>query len=196
MLWEVVCISNGNVSPDVLRSGEVFTQYTLDAEMATSYLTGIKIPTEITKEQMDLDSRNYPCNDVLEQKVCEINEKAIDLITALIQFKCTILSDVLSCKMFTVNYPLLIDHILREAKLYLQMVQNLQSGEELDFENNALEFEVFWNRIMAEHSKFIRGLLDPTEEDLINKANHFGNEFDSLIEEAKEAMDNTAPQFK
>ena len=26
------------------------------------------------------------------------------------------------------------------------------------------EQEVFWDRIMAEHSLFIRGLLDPTEE--------------------------------
>ncbi|QHQ59774.1 DUF2935 domain-containing protein [Anaerocolumna sedimenticola] len=194
LLCEVVCISNGNVSPDVLQSGEVITQYTLDAEMATSFLTGIQIPSEITKEQMDLlDSRYDPCNQSLEQKVCEINERAIELITALIKFKRTILSDVLCCKMFTVNYPLLIDHITREARLYLQMVQCLQSGEDLDIENNALEFEVFWNRIMAEHSKFIRGLLDPTEDDLINTANNFGNEFDQLIEESKAAMDNTIP---
>ena len=46
---------------------------------------------------------------------------------------------------------------------------------------------------MAEHSKFIRGLLDPTEDDLINMANNFGNEFDQLTEEAKAAMDNTIP---
>lgn len=43
---------------------------------------------------------------------------------------------------------------------------------------------------MAEHSKFIRGLLDPTEDELIKTANNFANEFDELTEEAKEAMDN------
>ena len=32
--------------------------------------------------------------------------------------------------------------------------------------------------------QFIRGLLDPTENDLINTANNFGNEFDQLTEEA------------
>ena len=45
---------------------------------------------------------------------------------------------------------------------------------------------------MAEHAKFIRGLLDPTENNLINQANNFGNEFDQLTAEAKAAMDATA----
>jgi hypothetical protein len=80
---------------------------------------------------------------------------------------------------------------MREAKLYLYLVQKLQTGEEFDIQNEALNQELFWNRIMAEHSKFIRGLLDPTEEDLIATANHFGNEFDQLIEEAEAAMDYT-----
>ena len=46
---------------------------------------------------------------------------------------------------------------------------------------------------MAEHAKFIRGLLDPTENDLICAANNFGNEFDKLTEETKNAMDKTIP---
>lgn len=29
------------------------------------------------------------------------------------------------------------------------------------------ETEVFWNQIMMEHAQFIRGLLDPTENDLL-----------------------------
>ncbi len=193
LLWEVVSVSNGVVSSDVLNSGEVFTKYTINAEMASEYYTGINIPTEITKAEMDLmGGRTHSMMDQrINQTVYVINQRAIELISSLIQFKSIILSNVLSCKMFTVNYPLLIDHIMREAKLYLSMVQHLQSGEEFDIENEALEQEAFWNRIMAEHSKFIRGLLDPTENDLISKANDFGNEFDQLTEEAKEAMDNS-----
>ncbi len=75
---------------------------------------------------------------------------------------------------------------MREAKFYLKLVKRLQNREEIDIEREAYEQEVFWNRIMAEHSKFIRGLLDPTEEDLINKANNFGEEFDELTKEAIE----------
>ena len=91
------------------------------------------------------------------------------------------------------NYPLLIDHILREAKLYHKLVQKLQNREDMNLEMEAYKQEAFWNRIMAEHSKFIRGLLDPTENELINTANNFGNEFDKLTKEAKEAMDKTIP---
>ncbi len=197
LLWDVISISNGVVSSDVLQSGEVYTQYTNQAESASSYYTGIIIPTELTKAEEELSGGSCLCmNSMLDQKVFSINKRAIDLISSLIKFKADILSNVLSCNMFTVNYPLLIDHIMREARLYLQFVQILQGGEDFDIENIALDQEIFWNRIMAEHSKFIRGLLDPTENDLINTANNFGNEFDQLTEEALNAMDMTVPFTK
>ena len=50
--------------------------------------------------------------------------------------------------------------------------------------NDMLQQETFWNRIMSEHSFFIRGLLDPTEEELFDIANNFGKEFEVLREEA------------
>jgi hypothetical protein len=198
LLWDVVSLSDGVVSSDVLLSGEVITQYTLNAEMASAFYTGLRIPTEITREEADLasDDDMTQSDPALVQNVFIINQRAIDLISALIQFKELILSSVLSCNMFTVNYPLLIDHILREAKLYLLMVQRLQNGDAAVTHEEAMEQELFWNRIMGEHAKFIRGLLDPTEEDLFQAANHFGNEFDQLTKEAKEATYSTMPEDK
>lgn len=194
LLWEAVTLSNGVVSAEVLNSGEVYTRFTLDAERVSSYYSGITIPSDITKAEMGLECYVYNSdNRGLDDRVCRLNQRALELISGLIHFKGTILENVLSCKMFTVNYPLLIDHIMREAKLYLYLVQKLQSGVEFDIQNEALDQEMFWNRIMAEHSKFIRGLLDPTEESLIATANNFGNEFDQLIMEAEVAMDETTP---
>ncbi len=191
LLGDVISLSNGVISHSVLNSGEVVTQFTLDAEMASSYFTGVNIPTSLTEAEEDLMCGSLmKVNKRLEQRVCMINERAMELVKALAKFKKMILSDVTSCKIFTVNYPLLIDHILREAKFYFQMIYRLQNREEINLEQEAYEQETFWNRIMAEHSKFIRGLLDPTENELINVANNFGNEFDELTEEAKEAMDN------
>ena len=40
---------------------------------------------------------------------------------------------------------------------------------------------------MAEHAKFIQGLLDPTEVSLFNTADMFGDTFDKLTVEAREA---------
>lgn len=197
LLGEVVSLSDGIVSQSVLRSGEVITPYTLNAEMASSYYTGLRIPTELTQREAGLiGGDGMSINPMIEERVFLINQWAISLISALIQFKATILNNVLSCKMFTVNYPLLIDHIMREANLYLQMVQRLQSRENINIEKEAIEQEIFWNRIMAEHSKFIRGLLDPTENELINIANDFSNEFDQLTADSIAAMDRTMPLAK
>jgi len=195
LLCDTISMSNGVVSNDVLQSGEILTPYTLKAEMASAYFTGVKIPINFTKAEAGLmgDTGAMDNSTRLEKRVVMLNHRAMELIDGLAQFKTMLLSDVLSCRIFTNNFPLLIDHILREAKFYFQLVERLQNREEIDLEREAYEQETFWNRIMAEHSKFIRGLLDPTEEDLINTANNFGNEFDKLTEEAKEAMDKSMP---
>jgi len=49
--------------------------------------------------------------------------RAMELIKSLAQFKTMILSGVISCRIFTSNYPLLIDHILREANHYLRLLK-------------------------------------------------------------------------
>lgn len=194
LLADTISLSNGVVRPDVLKSGEVVTPFTLKAEMASSYFTGVNIPSSLTKAEERLRGSCSPlCNPILEQRVYILNERVMRLVKNLINFKTTILSEVLRCRMFTVNYPLLIDHILREAKLYLMLVQMLQSRKIINLQRYAYEQETFWNRIMAEHAKFIRGLLDPTEDALIDTANNFGKEFDELTKEAMIAMDKSMP---
>ncbi|MDD4436819.1 MAG: DUF2935 domain-containing protein [Tissierellia bacterium] len=189
ILREVIYLSNGAVSQDVLQSGEVVTPYTLDAEIATSNFTGVRIPTQLTEEEFRIMSINeMALNPMLEEKVYSINERVIALTNALIQFKSNILNNVLTCKMFTMNYPLLIDHIMREAKLYVRTLQRFQNRESINAGREAMEEELFWNRIMAEHAKFIRGLLDPTEVELFNTANMFGNTFDQLTVDSREVQ--------
>lgn len=194
ILGEAISLSNGVVNPGVLESGEVITPFTLEAEMATTYFTGVQIPTQLTQAEAALEGGGIlTANPRLEQHVYDLNQRAINATAALIQFKTDILSNVLSCKMFTFNYPLLILHITREAELYLQQLRRLQNDEEMYLERDAYDLEFFWNRQMAEHAKFIRGLLDPTEDNLINQANNFGHEFDQLTAEAMAAMEATAP---
>jgi hypothetical protein len=194
LLGEAISLSNGVVNPDVLQSGEVITPFTLNAEMATIYFTGIQIPTHLTQAEAELMGGGATSvNSMLEQYVSALNQRAINATAALIQFKTNILSNVLSCRMFTFNYPLLITHIIREAELYLQQLRRLQNREEINLEREAYELEFFWNRQMAEHAKFIRGLLDPSENNLISQADSFGNEFDQLAAEAQAAMEATAP---
>ena len=61
---------------------------------------------------------------------------------------------MLSCKMFTMNYPLLIEHIIREAKLYRTY-----------------------------------GLLDPSENELIETSDTFAKEYARLLSDCRETLD-------
>lgn len=190
LLRDVVALSDGIVSKESLKSGELITQYTLEAEKVTKFYTGVDIPIDITKAEAKLEPGRYNvAKRPLVEKVAKINNRAIQLTCKLIDFKAEVLEKVEACKMFTLNYPLLIEHILREARLYLDLTKMLQKGRFMYQQRDALEQEAFWNRIMAEHAKFIRGLLDPTEEELFNLAGKFGNQFEQLTKDAKAAMD-------
>ena len=41
--------------------------------------------------------------------------------------------------------------------------------------------EQFWNQIMMEHALFIRGLLDPCENALIESADSFADDYAKLL---------------
>lgn len=132
-MCETVALSNGAVSPDVLNSGEVVTEFTALAEKQTECFTGIAIDRKITSSELRLSSNCNYCNNNQSQKVCTIhrlNERAIQLLDGLICFKESILKNVLNCQMFTMNYPLLIEHIIREAKLYRKYLHMLEKDGE------------------------------------------------------------------
>lgn len=122
------------------------------------------------------------------EQVRTLNQTALRMLDGLISLKERILSHVLSCRMFTMNYPLLIEHIIREAKLYRDYVARLEADGDMDPQVMG-EIERFWNQIMMEHALFIRGLLDPTENELIESANTFAGDYAQLLEDSRSAQD-------
>lgn len=191
LLAETIFLSNGIIDCDVLSSRELVTDTTIDSERISEYYTGICIDSNITNSELSLECGKCPSNIVaLAQEVFRLNERAIAATNKIIRFKSNLLRNVLACKVFTFNYPLLIEHILREAVLYKSMLTKLQNRTQTDVVDEMIQQEIFWNRIMAEHAKFIRGLLDPTEEKLFNTSNDFGKEFDKLTEEATKLIEN------
>ena len=190
LLSDTVSLSNCVIGDKVLVSGEIVTRFTYGAERKTEELTGITIDSNITLQELKLTSDNYYGMSDITQYVCYLNNTAITLLDGLISLKERLLRNILCCRIFTANYPLLIEHILREAKLYRQYVVMLQRGENIN-SLNMKQVELFWNQIMMEHALFIRGLLDPTENDLIITADSFAKDYQKLIEEAKNMTDET-----
>lgn len=192
LLQEAVKLADGIISPEVIVSGELVTKLTIDSEKVSQFYSGIAIDSELTGFELSLNSNPIPVvTPLLVDQVCSLNQRAIQATSILAGYKSKLLEDILSCKVFTFNYPLLIDHILREARFYLRMLQRLQERQAFDIKRDIIEQEVFWNRIMAEHAKFIRGLLDPTEDKLFNTAHDFGKEFDKLTNQAMTMTEQT-----
>ena len=201
LLSNVVMISNKAVRQEILDSQEIVTPFTLNAERQTSRFTGIDINTGITEMELRLRGKD-DCDEFdpqMHRKVEMINNRAIQLLNGLIEFKEHILNDVRSCRMFTMNYPLLIEHILREAELYRSYVHALENGTLTDAFMK--DTEQFWNQIMMEHAMFIRGLLDPSEAELIKTSDNFAKEYAELLEQARiknerSSFDLTAASLK
>lgn len=194
LLSEAISLSNGVVSPEVLQSGEVLTLFTLRAEMSSAYFTGVNINTNLTQAKQGLKGNELKsCSPRLEQRVSRLNNNAISLVTNLINFKTKVLSDVLSCHIFTRNYPSLLKHIIEEAKFYLSLIQKLQKCEEMMSTQQAYAQELFWNHIMSDHAKVIRGLLDPSEEQLIVGAESFVKEYENLTSQLKVVIEKELP---
>ncbi|MGI6453552.1 MAG: DUF2935 domain-containing protein [Syntrophomonadaceae bacterium] len=184
LLEEAVELADGNVSADVLRSGEVVTNNTIRAEKRTQFLSGIPFDIGLTRRELRLTSGRGNSN--LERRIERFNDRVIRETMGLIDLKTDILRGMLNCTLFTFNFPLLIEHIRREARFYVLQLQRLQRRIELDPAEELIEEKVFWDRIMAEHSLFIAHLLDPTERELIRTADDFARRFFRLEDRARE----------
>lgn len=192
LLAQATNLANGNVSRTAIDSQQITTQYTLEAERLTYFYTGVPINMALTQREAALRPSSQPLGTGTAEAVEMLDRQAYQHTASLVAYKEKMLANVRSCKMFTLNYPLLIEHILREAKFFMNMLVALVRRDDIMTPENLINQEVFWNRIMAEHSKFIAGLLDPSEETLIDTARDFGTQFDALTAQAAEATRQTA----
>lgn len=185
LLFRTIRLAERNIDRRILDSNELTTEFTLPAERMTERLSGIPINQRLTTMTRCLNCGIPCCNDmVLFNAIHQINREALALLCQFIEFKEAILCEVQNQRLFTANYPLLIEHILREARLYHATVDELFRTRQLTPMSRA-NTERFWNQIMMEHSLFIRGLLDPSEDELIHKAHEFSMDFRSLLNQAR-----------
>lgn len=173
LLSQVITLSDFVVRCPALESGEFVTPFTDCAELQTQRLTGAPINRRLTALS-------------LVRQVRRLNQEALQLVNRLIALKERVLQQVQSCCIATANYPLLLEHILREARFYRAHLMQLE-GQDVCGCQELLESERFWNQIMMEHALFIRGLLDPTEEELIQTADGFAGDYRQLLEAAQAA---------
>jgi len=200
LLKETIRLANGVIRPSVLNSGEFVTRYTVSAERATAFYTGINIDTNITEAEISLgfDEKIMPNNipeeapfmlpydiEVTAKDVFQLNKAIIAAVKEVLSFKEFLRDKVLACEVFTSAYPHLVEHVIDETKFYLSMLNRLQKMEKVNIPKETIQQEDFWNHIMGDHAEFIRGMLDTTEKKLIRLANAFAEKYEELNNEAK-----------
>lgn len=181
ILKRSIALARGRLNKNFLSSNEMVTKNTLKAEAITSRLSGVMIDSNITRSELDLESGNREVSFELIKQISNLNIETLSLVKGIIKFKNDILVRVLDCKMFTMNYPLLITHILNEAKMYYSLLEKIENKNAFT-EREIYEQEVFWNNIMMEHAQFIRGLLDPSENALIETADSYAKNYKRIME--------------
>lgn len=130
-----------------------------------------------------------------ESKVEQLNEQAIALTTRIIDFKSRVLRMIICCEIRTgFNLPLLMDHIRREAIYFRAALVRLQNDLPLDPTEELIQDELFWLRIMADHSKFIAHLLDPSERSFVETARQLSARLDQDRLHARDFESMLVPQ--
>jgi hypothetical protein len=127
------------------------------------------------------------------QQIVNFNNQVYQAAASIWAYKRKVLELTLQCKIVSNNYALLIDHTSREAAYFAKRLKELNEGKLKPLPEAIIKENVFFLRIMADHSKFIGHLLDPSERQLVEQAREFSHDFDQLVFQAID-LDSMRPQ--
>lgn len=134
-------------------------------------------------EQQEKKAYQIPNNATM---VRQLNEESIELVQGFRNFKRNLLILIINCKISGFNFPLLVDHIAREAEYFMRTLKKFNKGILEPIQDAIINENVFWLRIMMEHSRFIASLLDQSERNLVQTALKFGDDFETLLNQARD----------
>jgi hypothetical protein len=128
------------------------------------------------------------------EMIKRFNAEVYNHVAHIWAFKRKVLGLILSCQLPGANnFPLLVDHVSREAFYFGNRLQELNNGRIDPLPDEIINENVFFLRIMADHAKFIGHLLDPSERKLVEQAKDFSHDFDQLLFQARD-LESMRPQ--
>jgi hypothetical protein len=144
-------------------------------------------------EAIENRSHTLPLNSD-PQVIMRFNLEVHNAVVHIWAFKRKVLGLILTCQLPGANnFPLLVDHVSREANYFRNRLEELNAGRLEPLPDAIIDENVFFLRIMSDHAKFISHLLDPSERKLVEQANQFGHDFDQLLFQARD-IESMRPQ--
>jgi hypothetical protein len=147
----------------------------------------IAIFERIEEQASEYNERTDP--EVIRNFNIQVYQAAVSIWA----YKRKVLGLILHCQINGNNFPLLVDHISREAAYFAKRLKELNEGKIKPLADAIIDENVFFLKIMADHSKFIGHLLDPSERKLVDQARGFSEDFDKLLYQAQD-LDHMRPQ--
>ncbi|KAB7704399.1 DUF2935 domain-containing protein [Bacillus aerolatus] len=137
-------------------------------------------------EQIERRAHSFT-NQTDPEQIRRFNSEVQQAATHIFAFKRKVLGLILTCQLPGANnFPLLVDHVSREANYFRNRLIELNEGKLKPLADAIIKENVFFLRIMADHAKFIGHLLDPSERKLVDMARNFSNDFDELVFQARD----------
>lgn len=132
-------------------------------------------------------------SDTDPQTIYDFNKVVHGAVCHIWAFKRKVLELIIHCKISGNNFPLLVDHVSREAAYFMKRLEQLNTGTLDPLPDAIINENVFFLKIMADHAKFINHLLDPSERKLVEQARDFSHDFDQLLFQAID-LDSMRPE--
>lgn len=115
-----------------------------------------------------------------EKQYLRLVADSMDVVAEFLRYKRHLLRRMLLCEVSAGIPPLMVDHMAREAEYLLALLGRIKHQAKNHHLSRARE-NVFWLRIMADHTKLLRSRIDPSERAIIHTMDEFSHEFDDLF---------------
>lgn len=121
-----------------------------------------------------------------EKKYKALLDDGVKQAGAFYRFNRRLVRQAMTGRLHGYLFPLLLDHMSREALYTLSMLERLADGKPTYYKVSVTGEMLFWLRLMGDHAKLIRQMLDPSETGLLAAAGDFSGEFDALYLQARD----------
>lgn len=180
ILNDLLDFSDGKISQDFIDSKQLLTDYTKSIEEKTIQYFNIGLDPSISKKIENLKSGDVePTKENIED-VNTLNNRMYKYLQITLENLKHLNTDIKNGSIFLYIYPLGVDHLIKETEFFKNKLERLKEKVNND-PTYVYNSNYFHSCFMKEHSLFIRGLINPTNEECIKKANIFIDHYNSIL---------------
>ena len=186
---ESILLMNKELADAVIENDVYITPYTKELDLLTEKLFDISLIIGVDKDIEILKNKSNVNYDEVIDRVNKLNSASLELTNDFKEFVRMIKIKLDSGDLFSYLYIDFFNYMFDEISVYGRDIKRIESKN--DYTNFYLrEFTYYFNELLRESAKYIRGFLDTSEQELFDKASYFVNAFASLTEKYLKDKDN------